>query len=187
MKTFALTLAATLVFTSASFASETGLTIDKDRSHIEAMVTAPMESFAAKVTHFDATMTVDLQEKRVGSALIKFRFADLKTGDEKRDETMLAWQQTDQFPECIFLLDALLPAGGGAFKARGKFILHGVTQVLAIPVTITFSTPDTCLIDGDISLDTTAFNLPPIHQYLLLKVNPTLQVKFHLEGRSAAQ
>ncbi len=184
MKIFALTLAA--LFTSALFAAETPLTIDKNRSHIEAIVTAPMETFTAKLTTYDATISVDPAQKRIGTVLLKFRLADLTTDNEKRDTAMRDWQQTDQFPECVFLLDALLPAGGGSFKARGKFILHGITQVLNIPVTITFSTPDTCLIDGDTSLDTTAFALPPIRQYLLLKVNPTLQVKFHLEGRIPA-
>jgi len=185
MKIPALALIAVL-FHSALFAGETPLAIDTSHSHIEAIITSAMENFTANLTAYDTIISVDPVEKRVGSAVLKFRFADIKTGNEKRDSTMRAWQQTDQFPECVYVLDALLPAGGGSFKARGKFILHGITKDLTIPVTISFANTDTCMIDGDVALDTTAFGLPPIRQYVLLKVNPTLQVKFHLEGRVQA-
>lgn len=185
MKFHALVLITGLFFTKL-FASETPLVIDARRSHIEAMVTAPMETFTVKLTAYDALISVDPQEKRIGSAVVKFRFADLKTGDEKRDAAMRVWQQTDQFPECVFLLDALQPAVGGTFKACGKFILHGVTQPFTIPVAIAFTSAETCVIDGDLSLDTTAFGLPPIRQHLILKVNPTLQITFHLEGKISA-
>jgi polyisoprenoid-binding protein YceI len=122
--------------------------------------------------------------KRIGSARIKFLFADIKTGVEKRDADMRRWEQTGQFPDCVYILDALLPAAGGTFNARGRFILHGVTQTVSIPVTIGYTSNDTCMIDGDLSLNTSDFGLPPIHQFLVYKVGPTLQVKFHLEGQA---
>ena len=183
MKTPAFALAI-ILFAAALPAAETALTVDKTRSHLEAMVTSPMDNFTAKVSAYDAFVSVDLAEKRIGSAQLKFRFADLKTGDEDRDAEMRAWQQTDQFPECVYLLDSLMPAVGGTYKARGKFILHGVTKEITIPVTISFK--DTAvLIDGDLALDTTDFGLSPIRKYALFKVNPTLQIKFHLEGSAS--
>ena len=143
-----------------------------------------MDSFTAKVIAYDADISVDLAEKRIGSAQLKFRFSDIKTGDEDRDAKMRDWQQTDQFPECVYLLDTLQPAVGGTYKALGKFMLHGVTKEMTIPVTISFK-DTTVMIDGDLALDSNDFGLSPIRKYALLKVNPTLQVKFHLEGRAS--
>ena len=175
---------ATLFFSSGLFAGETALTIDKGRSHIEAAVTSSMDNFAAKLTAYDALISVDVTGKHIGSARLKFLFADIKTGVEKRDADMRRWEQADQFPDCVYILDALLPAAGGTFTARGKLILHGVTKTLSIPVTIGYAGNDTCIIDGDLPIDTTDFGLPPIRKFLFFKVNPTLQVKFHLEGHA---
>jgi len=190
MKTpaFALSLAAILfAFAPPLFAIETPLAIDKSRSHIEAMVTSTMDNFTAQLTAYDAIVSVDLSEKRIGNAQLKFRFADIKTSDEKRDAEIYAWQQIDQFPDCIYILDALQPAIGGTFKARGRFILHGIRKEITIPVTIGFSSAGTCMIDGDLTLDTTDFGLSPVHKYVIFKVSPTFQVKFHLEGRASSE
>lgn len=177
---------AALLFDPGLDAAESLLTIDKSRSHIEAMGASTEENFTASLSAYDAAISIDPVEKRIGSARLTFRFSDIKTGDEKRDTEMLAWQQSDQFPDCIFILDALLPAPGGTFNARGKFILHGTTKVITIPVTINYTRPDLCLIDGDLPLDTTDFGLPLIRRYGLFKVSPILQVKFHLEGTVAS-
>jgi hypothetical protein len=52
-------------------------------------------------------------------------------------------------------------------------------------VTIGYAGNDTCIIDGDLPLNTADFGLPPIRKFCIFKVNPTLQVKFHLEGHAA--
>ena len=172
-----------MLFATVLSAAEVPLTIDKNRSHIEALGISRQGNFTAKLTVFDAVISLDPVEKRIGSAQLTFHFADIKTGDEKRDAEMCTWQQTDQFPDCVYILEALLPAVGGTFNARGKFILHGVTRVITIPITIGYTTPDTCQIDGDLPLDTTDFGLPPLRKYGIFRVIPRLQVKFHLEGR----
>ena len=177
---------AALLFAPGLPAAESLLTIDKSRSHIEAMVTSTRDNFTASLTAYEIALSIDPAQKHIGSAQLRFRFADIKTGDEKRDAEMRAWQQTDQFPDCIYILEALLPAPGGTFNARGKFILHGVTKVITIPVTISTTSPGTCLIDGDLSLETTDFGLSPIRKFGVFKVSPTLQVKFHLEGHASA-
>jgi polyisoprenoid-binding protein YceI len=161
------------------------LIIDKEHSHIEAGVKSSMDNFSANLTAYEAVISVDPAEKRVASAQLKFPFAAIKTGNEKRDTEMRHWQQVDQFPECVYILEALLPAAGGTFNARGKFILHGVTKDITFPVTIGFKDNGICTIDGDLPLDTRDFSLPIIRNFAILKVNPLLQVKFHLEGRAS--
>jgi len=186
MKISALTLVA-LLYACGLFAGEATLAIDRSRSHVEAMVRSSLENFTASLTAYEALISVDVAEKRIVNAQLKFRVADVKTGSEKRDADMGRWEQTDQFPECVYILDALLPAAGGTFKARGKLILHGVTQELVFPVTISFKAPNVCSLDGDLTLNTTDFGLPQIRKFGLFKVNPELQVKFHLEGRAASE
>jgi polyisoprenoid-binding protein YceI len=183
MKAFSFALAA-VVFTTRLLAVETPLSIDKSHSHIEAVVMSSLENFTVKLTAYDTVVWVDLAEKRINTARLSFRFADLKTGKEERDSAMVRWQETDQFPECAYILEALLPAVGGTYKAKGKFILHGVTKTIINPVTVSFSGAGTCMIDGDLSLDTTDFGLPTIRKYVLFTVNPVLHINFHLEGHA---
>jgi len=172
-----------LILAARLFAAENQLSLDNNHSHIEAAVRSTTDDFTAKVTAFDALVSVDLPGKSIGSAQLKFRLDDIKTGNEQRDAEMRAWLQTDQFPDCVYILDLLLPAAGGTFNARGKLILHGVTKAITIPVTVGFTSSGTCTIDGDLALEITDFSLSPIRRYILFTVNPELQVKFHLEGR----
>jgi polyisoprenoid-binding protein YceI len=177
-------VSAIIVLSSSLFAAETPLVVDKEKSHVEAAVKSTMDNFTAKLTAFDALVSVDAAQKRVASAQFKFRFTDIKTSNEKRDTDMHKWQQTDQFPECVYILDALLPASGGTFNARGKFTLHGITRELIFPVTVGFTGTNVCTIDGDLPLDTRDYGLPIKRSFAVLKVDPVLQVKFHLEGHS---
>jgi polyisoprenoid-binding protein YceI len=141
-----------------------------------------MDSFVASLTSFDATVSADPAEKHVSAAQIKFRFSDVKTANDKRDAEMNHWEQTEQFPDCIYVLDTLQPATGGTFTAHGKFTLHGVTKEITFPVTVSFQDANLCKIDGDVPLDTRDYGLSVIRKFAMLKVNPVLQVKFHLEG-----
>ena len=167
---------------SRVLAAEVPLQIDKEHSHIEAEVKSTLDNFSAKLTAYNATILADPANQQIRSAQLKFRFADLNTGKEKRDDEMRHWEQIDQFPDCVYVLDALLPAAGSTFNARGKLTLHGVTKEITFLVTLVFKSPDSCTIDAELPIDTRDYGLPIIRNFGLLKVNPVLQVKFHLEG-----
>jgi polyisoprenoid-binding protein YceI len=184
MKIFPLALIS-LALASRVFAVDTPLVIDKEHSRIEAEVKSTMDNFSAKLGSYDAAISVDVAEKRVISAQLKFRFADVKTGNEKRDAEMLHWEQTEQFPDCVYSLVSLLPAASGTYSARGKFTLHGVTKEITFPVVIGVKEPGTYTIEGNLPIDTRDYGLPVIRKVAILKVNPVLQVKFHLEGKPA--
>jgi len=168
------------------FAASTPLTLDKEHSSVEVAVKATMDSFTAKLLAYDATLNADLEAKQIQNAQVKFRFADVKTGKDKRDTEMHHWQQTEQFPDCVYVMDSLKPATGDSYTATGKFTLHGVTKEISFPITISFQANGSIKLDSEFTLDTQNFGLPIFKKFGMLKVDPLLKVKFHLEGRSAS-
>jgi len=162
-------------------AAETPLALDPAHSHIEVAVKASMHSFTAKLNAFDSRLGID-DAGRVATARVDFHFRDLVTGKADRDKQMHEWQQTDAHPDASFLLTALEPAANGAFNAAGKLTFHGVTRELRFPVTVTHDGP-LYAIDGDAPFDTRDFGLPVIRMFGVLKVDPIVHVRFHLQAR----
>jgi polyisoprenoid-binding protein YceI len=173
-----------LILASQLFAAGAPLTIDQAHSMVEVAVKATMDSFTAKLIAYDATINADPQTKQIQSAQVKFRFADVKTGKDKRDAEMNHWQQTDQFPDCVYVMDSLKPATGDNYTATGKFTLHGVTKEISFPITVSFLPNGGCKLESEFTLDTQDYGLPIFKKLGMLKVNPLLKVKFHLEGRA---
>ena len=81
-------------------------------------------------------------------------------------------------------VDSLDPAPAGGYVARGRLRLHGIDQRLEFPVTVT-SDGLRYSIDGSVKLDTRDFGLEVIRKLLVLKVDPQVQVRFHLQGSLA--
>lgn len=158
---------------------------DAAQSRIDVIVKATVDSFTGRLSRFDPEITFD-DTGRVSSARLRFRFLDLLTGKEKRDRAMHEWQHTDQFPDGEFKLDSLAPASGGSWLAQGRLTLHGTTQPLSFPVTIV-SQGEVCALDGEAVVDTREFGLPVIRLLGLLKVDPLVHVRFHLQGRREAK
>ncbi|MGC4074572.1 MAG: YceI family protein [Nibricoccus sp.] len=185
-----LILAALLLapFASPLSAVETPLVVDKQQSHIEYNVTATMDSFSGRLSAYDLELADDpAVTGKISRAELRFRFADLRSNNAKRDQQMRDWQNTEQFPECIFTLTALEPAAtAGHFTARGQFIFHGMTRDLVFPVSLSNSEDGLHVIDGEAKIDTRDFGLPIIRKFGLLKVDPVVVVKLHLQARPAA-
>jgi polyisoprenoid-binding protein YceI len=156
------------------------LECDPARSRIEVVVTATVDSFTGRLEHYEPSITFG-PDGHITGARVGFHFLDVHTGKEKRDRAMHEWQQTKEFPDGEFVLDTLTPGAGGVSVARGRLTLHGRTQVLEFPVTLT-TQGDVCAIDGDAVVDTREFNLPVIRMLGLLKVDPLVHVRFHLQG-----
>jgi polyisoprenoid-binding protein YceI len=159
----------------------TRMECDPAASHIEIAVTATVDSFTGRLEKFVPEITFG-PDGRVGVARLVFQFADVRTGKEKRDRAMHAWQQTDRFPDGEFELTALDPAPGGGWQAEGRLRFHGQTRVLRFPVAIGVVGQDGT-IDGEAVVDTREFGLPVIRLMGLLKVDPLVRVRFHLQGR----
>lgn len=184
-----LLLAAALLLAPLVPAAEIPLIVDKPQSRIEYAVTATMDSFAGTLTSYDLDLAADpAAAGKISRAELRFRFADLRSSNAKRDQQMRDWQSTEQFPECVFTLTALEPAAtAGRFTARGQFIFHGMTRDLVFPVSLSSSDDDLHVIDGEARIDTRDFGLPIIRKFGLLKVDPVVVVKLHLQARPAAE
>lgn len=182
MKTL-IPLFALFALSCSALALEKPLVIDTGASRVEAAVSSTFDDFNVALSSYEALVSVDTAGKRIGSVQFRFRFANVKTGDRERDSTMRKWQNTDQFPDCVYTVDSLVPLGAGQYQAHGRLLLHGNTQTLAFPVRVTFD-GDACTIDGTFPLDTRSHGLPVHRRYGLLRVDPVIQVTFHLTGKA---
>lgn len=157
------------------------LAIDRAHSQIKVAVHATVDSFVAELKNYDARLEVDPVAARITGATLRFAFADLATGKSRRDREMHEWQHTASYPDAEFKLLALSPAADGRYTARGTLRLHGVTKEISFPVSVT--TDRTLFaVDGEPSLDTREFGLPVIRKFALLKVDPVVKVRFHLQA-----
>lgn len=171
---FALGIAANLA------AAERPLVIDYAQSRVEIAVKATVDSFVGRLSAFEPAVGL-ADDGAVKSARLAFHFRDLATGKESRDKAMHKWQQTDAFPDGLFVLTSLEPAAGANATAFGRLTLHGVTRDLRFPVVINRDGARYA-IDGDAAIDTREFGLPGIRMLALLKVDPVVHVRFHLQG-----
>jgi polyisoprenoid-binding protein YceI len=162
-------------------ATPASLLVDPAQSHIEIVVPCTMDSFTGKLDAYVATITVD--DGRVTAAKLSFNFTDVHTGKTARDEAMHDWQATPKHPTCSFVMRTLVPiAGSGSrFNATGTLTLHDVACELTFPVSVT-TEQNRYAIDGEAPLDTRNFGLPVIRKFGLLKVDPQIKVRFHLQG-----
>jgi polyisoprenoid-binding protein YceI len=163
-------------------AAERPLAIDSTQSRIDIVVRATMGSFTGKLASFNAAVGV-AEDGRVVSARLPFRFLDIATGKDDRDKAMHKWQETEKFPDGVFELTSLEPATApeSGFVAVGRLTFHGVTRDLRFPASV-IRDAGNYAIDGDATIDTREFGLPIIRMMGLLKVDPLVHVRFHLQG-----
>jgi len=171
---------ALIVGVAGAGAAERPLLLDLTRSRVEVVVKATVDSFTGRLTRYSPAVLVD-EGGRIVSARLAFHFRDVATGKDKRDTAMHTWQQTETFPDGEFVLASLAPAPDGSYTASGRLTLHGVMRELQFPVTV-LRDGGLLAIDGDATVDVREFGLPVIRMFGLLKVDPRVHVRFHLQG-----
>ena len=167
-------------------AAPVALSVTTSASRIEISVKATVDSFVGSLSAYEVAVQVDPQSQVVSSATFAFHFSDVRTGNEKRDKEMLAWEEVGKFPDGRFELTSLSPEGQGKYSAKGQMTLHGQTREVSFPVTIAQSGAG-FTIDGDATLDTRQYGLPVIKKFALLKVDPLVVVHFHLVGTAVGR
>ncbi len=164
-------------------AADRTLTIDFGQSRVEVAVKATVDSFTGKLSRFEPAILVD-DRGQITSARFAFHFRDITTGKDSRDKAMHKWQQTDTHPDGVFVLSALETLPGGGRSAFGRLTFHGITRNIRFPVSITRDGP-VYGIDGDATIDTREYGLPIVRMMGVLKVDPMVHVRFHLQGSLA--
>ncbi|HVU32402.1 MAG TPA: YceI family protein [Opitutaceae bacterium] len=173
-------LAVTTPFARA--AAPASLAIDPASSSIDVRVTVTIDSFTAHLTKYQATVTVDPASHAIQAAALSFNWADLKTGKSERDEQMNRWQDSATYPTGQFTLTRLSTTGNSdVAEATGTLELHGRTRQLVFPVTLRRNGAIET-VDGETPVDVRDFGLPVIRKFGLLKVDPVVRVRFHLQG-----
>jgi polyisoprenoid-binding protein YceI len=157
------------------------LEIDTQQSKFEVTVNATLHSFVCHLDRYDAAIDCHSDVTLPAKADFSFDFADLKTGNTNRDAAMLGWLGYDATPKASFHLTGWQQTGTNTV-ALGEIVMHGVHRTVQIPVTVK-NDGETWEISGRFNLDHRDFDLPKIRKALLLTVNPSLKVKFHLVGR----
>ena len=151
------------------------------QSHLEILVNATTGTFVARVPDYVAAITVAPETGRIQAVQFRADFASIKTGLAGRDKAMNLWEQTDRFPEVGFTLVLFKPAAGAIYTAQGYLRLHGEEHWVTFPVSVTDGRLLWAL-DGEAAVDTRDFNLPVIRMFVILKVDPVVRVRFHLQG-----
>lgn len=166
----------------AAAAEERALVLDNQRSTIEVQVHATFDSFAGKLSRFRTDIAVDPEQQRTTRARLSFDFADLQTGRERRNHDMLVWTDHDRFPSVEFEMESLEPTPGGPAMVRGNLMLHGITHAVAFPVSF-LTEGSLYAIDGEVVIDYRDYGLPVIRKFYILTVDPSLRIRFHLQGK----
>lgn len=161
-------------------AAPKALVVDTDHSKVEIAVKATVDSFQGQLERYTAAVAIDPENNQVSSASFSFKFADVKTGNKGRDEEMNKWQGTAAHPTVTFRLVKI--DGDKTRTAHGLLTLHDVEKPVDFPVSVA-ADRGLYSIDGETVVDTTAFGLPVIRKFMVLKVDPKVTVRFHLQGR----
>ena len=112
---------------------------------------------------------------------LRWNFADLKTGDTKRDAEMIKWLGGGSSLGSFKFVKSWTDAQG-ATQAQGTLTIHGVSKTVAFPYTAK-KAGDKVTLDGKVSIDYQNFNLPVVRAMLVMTVDPQLVVGFHVVGK----
>jgi polyisoprenoid-binding protein YceI len=175
--------AAILALPLATRAEGAMFALDRSESHVDIAVKATLGSFVARLEDFNVAITLDPESGRIETTSFHADLSAVKTGRTDRDHNMNDWLQTNEFPHVDFELGTVDRGPNGELTARGQFRLHGQQHEMRFPVTVSVNR-GLAVIDGTATLDTQDYGLPII-RFLLLTVDPVVQVHFHLQGSLA--
>ncbi|TAE78586.1 MAG: hypothetical protein EAZ84_00515 [Verrucomicrobia bacterium] len=173
------TLCAFLAF--AANAGAGTLAIDKAKSRIQVDAKATGHEFTGTLSDFTATVSGDDTTLAPSAVDLKWKFADLKTEDDKRDAEMLKWLGKAGGEGSFRFIKTWTDAG--QTYAQGTIKIHGVSKTIAFPYTAK-KDGSWVSIDGNAALDYQDFGLPIIRSMAVMTVNPKLNIRFHLVGES---
>lgn len=163
-----------LLLPLALAAADRSLKVDHARSYVDVDVKATVD-FTARLDAYDLRAAVD-EKDRIKTAVLSFRFADLKTGKPERDAGMIDWlgggEPTGRFELGIL---ALTPSGQG--QASGNLTFHGQTHLVEFPVNVVQADGAT-VISGAATINYRNWGLKKYRKLGVLTVDPEVKIRF---------
>lgn len=159
-------------------AADRALKVDKSRSYVDIDVDATID-FTARLENYDTSFTVD-DTGKIKSAVLTFKFTDLKTGKTDRDAKMIEWLGGG-VPEGKFELGILALAPDGQGQVTGKLTFHGQSSRVEFPVIVN-QDDGTYTITGEATLDYREWDLKVIKMAFVFKVDPLVKIRFKFTG-----
>ncbi len=175
---------AVAVLSQAALAETRPLVIDMAKTTVSVFGESTLHDFTSEVTRFDLRIAVESDSGNVEIVHFAFNFADLDSGEKKRDKTMLKWLSHDNFPSGTFS-SAKITRVNGQWVAEGILSFHGVEKTIRFPFQLKKENGK-YRIDAKTVIDYQNWNLKIIKVLGFLKVFPALEITIHVEGRLAA-
>lgn len=169
------TLVLLLLLPLALAAADRSLKVDRARSYVDVDVKATVDSFTARLEAYELQAVVDDRD-RIKSAVLTFKFADLRTGKSERDAGMIEWLGGGE-PAGRFELGilALTPSGQG--QANGSLTFHGQTGIVEFPVNVV-QADGVAVISGTAAIDYRNWGLKKYRKLGVLTVDPEVKIRF---------
>lgn len=167
-------------------AADRPLLVDATLSRLLVDVKTTGGRFTASVSSFSPVIRVDDRGHLPTDVRLRFPFASVSTGKADRDRDMYRWEEVQSYPEVSFALGHLELQYDGTYLADGWVRLHGAERDVRFPVSVT-TRGDRMVIEGQALLDTREYGLPVIKRFVVLRVDPTVVVRFRIVGTIAAR
>lgn len=171
-----------LAWGSTSALQAASLEVDKTLSSIEVDCKATGHSFTSVLKDYSISGSGNPLTLRPDALKIAWKFKDLDSSDKKRDAEMMKWLGGKD-PEGSFKFTKTWAEEDGVLKAMGTLTINGVSQTVAFPVTIA-KKDGNVVSEGKVVFKYTDFKLPVIRAMMVMTVDPTLVVRFHLVGKA---
>jgi polyisoprenoid-binding protein YceI len=166
---------AVLFLPLALAAADRSLKLDRSGSFVDADVKTTLLNFTAHLDAFQFTATVD-DAGKIKTAVLDFKFTDLKTGHDGRNADMIKWLGGGT-PTGRFELGILALAPDGQGQATGRLIFHGETNRIEFPVNV-IQENGTYTITGETTIDYRDWKLKVVRKTLVVKVDPEVKIRF---------
>jgi polyisoprenoid-binding protein YceI len=155
------------------------LKLDRSKSYVDVDVKATIGSFTGHLDRYEIAVPLDANGK-IKDAILKFKFADLRTGKPERDAEMIQWLGGGE-PEGSFDLGMLALAPDGQGQASGRLTFHGQTQLVEFPVQVKVQ-DGIYTVTGKATIDYRNWGLKKFRKFGVTSVDPDVTIRFQFVG-----
>ena len=153
-----------------------------DSSEVYVEVHATMDSFVTYLNEYDIRILMEQTSGEILSAEVNFFWNNLNSNNRSRDKEMLEWINAKDYPNGKYELRKLTKIDETNYKAEGNLTLRNTTREIDFPVKLKYES-EKITIQGEVYLDTRNYGLPIFRKFMILKVDPVVNIKFNLQGR----